>query len=123
MLSVRFNDSKAEGADRRPRQPRAYVMRSPPPGIVAAVFMPVVSIMMKPPESVAAAIFADLERDEEEIFPDPLSQSIAEGWRNGAANGPRTLVRNSRPAEYGSLNLTGKKDRGLDTRRKSYEGR
>lgn len=37
------------------------------------------------PESVAAAIFAGLEKGEEEIFPDPLSQSIAEGWRNGAA--------------------------------------
>ncbi len=37
------------------------------------------------PESVAAAIFDGLERDEEEIFPDPMSQSIADGWRNGVA--------------------------------------
>jgi NAD(P)-dependent dehydrogenase (short-subunit alcohol dehydrogenase family) len=37
------------------------------------------------PESVAAAIFDGLERGEEEIFPDPMSQSIAEGWRNGVA--------------------------------------
>jgi NAD(P)-dependent dehydrogenase (short-subunit alcohol dehydrogenase family) len=35
------------------------------------------------PESVAAAIFDGLEKGEEEIFPDPVSQSIAEGWRNG----------------------------------------
>jgi short-subunit dehydrogenase len=36
-----------------------------------------------PPASVAAAIFDGLEKGEEEIFPDPLSQSIADGWRNG----------------------------------------
>jgi hypothetical protein len=37
------------------------------------------------PESAAAAIFDGVEQGAEEIFPDPLSQSIAEGWRNGAA--------------------------------------
>ncbi len=37
------------------------------------------------PESAAVGIFDGLEKGEEEIFPDPLSQSIAEGWRNGAA--------------------------------------
>jgi NAD(P)-dependent dehydrogenase (short-subunit alcohol dehydrogenase family) len=37
------------------------------------------------PESVAAAIFDGLEKGEEEIFPDPTSQSIADGWRNGVA--------------------------------------
>jgi NAD(P)-dependent dehydrogenase (short-subunit alcohol dehydrogenase family) len=37
------------------------------------------------PDSVAAAIFDGLEKGEEEIFPDPMSQSIAEGWRNGVA--------------------------------------
>jgi NAD(P)-dependent dehydrogenase (short-subunit alcohol dehydrogenase family) len=36
------------------------------------------------PESVARAIFDGLEKDEEEIFPDPMSQSLAESWRNGA---------------------------------------
>ncbi|MFZ0303903.1 MAG: SDR family NAD(P)-dependent oxidoreductase [Terracidiphilus sp.] len=36
-------------------------------------------------ESAAAAIFDGLENCEEEIFPDPMSQSIAEGWRNGVA--------------------------------------
>jgi NAD(P)-dependent dehydrogenase (short-subunit alcohol dehydrogenase family) len=39
------------------------------------------------PESVAAAIFDGLENGEEDIFPDPMSQSIAEGWRNGVAKG------------------------------------
>jgi NAD(P)-dependent dehydrogenase (short-subunit alcohol dehydrogenase family) len=37
------------------------------------------------PESVAAGIFDGLENGEEDIFPDPASQSIAEGWRNGVA--------------------------------------
>jgi NAD(P)-dependent dehydrogenase (short-subunit alcohol dehydrogenase family) len=35
-------------------------------------------------ESAAAGIFDGLEKNEEEIFPDPASLSIAEGWRNGA---------------------------------------
>src|SRR5262245_29457693 len=39
------------------------------------------------PESTAAGIFDGLARGEEEIFPDPVSQSIAEGWRVGAAKG------------------------------------
>jgi NAD(P)-dependent dehydrogenase (short-subunit alcohol dehydrogenase family) len=37
------------------------------------------------PESVAAGIFDGLEQGEEDIFPDPASQSIAEGWRTGVA--------------------------------------
>jgi NAD(P)-dependent dehydrogenase (short-subunit alcohol dehydrogenase family) len=36
------------------------------------------------PESVARAIFDGLEQGEEEIFPDPMSASMAEGWRSGA---------------------------------------
>jgi len=37
------------------------------------------------PESAAQGIFDGLERGEEDIFPDPASQSIAEAWRAGAA--------------------------------------
>jgi len=36
------------------------------------------------PESVARAIFDGLGNGEEEIFPDPMSASMAEGWRSGA---------------------------------------
>lgn len=36
-------------------------------------------------ESVARAIFDGVENDEEDIFPDPMSQSVAEGWRSGVA--------------------------------------
>ena len=36
-------------------------------------------------ECAAHGIFAGVERGEEDIFPDPASQSVADGWRNGAA--------------------------------------
>jgi NAD(P)-dependent dehydrogenase (short-subunit alcohol dehydrogenase family) len=45
------------------------------------------------PESVARAILDGVEREEEgeeEIFPDPMSQAMAESWRAGAA---KTLER------------------------------
>ena len=41
-------------------------------------------------ESVARAVFDGLENEEEEIFPDPMSQSVAEDWRGGFA---KTLER------------------------------
>ena len=37
------------------------------------------------PEYVAAAILDGVENGEEEIFPDPLSASMADGWRSGFA--------------------------------------
>ena len=36
-------------------------------------------------ESAAAGIFDGFDKCEEEIFPDPASQSIAEGWRTGVS--------------------------------------
>jgi NAD(P)-dependent dehydrogenase (short-subunit alcohol dehydrogenase family) len=36
------------------------------------------------PEAVAQAIFDGLERGEEDIFPDPLSATVADAWRAGA---------------------------------------
>ena len=36
-------------------------------------------------EFAAVGIFDGLERGEEEIFPDPVSKSIAEGWRTGVS--------------------------------------
>ena len=38
-----------------------------------------------PPESVARAIFDAVDHGEEDIFPDPLSASLADSWRSGAA--------------------------------------
>jgi NAD(P)-dependent dehydrogenase (short-subunit alcohol dehydrogenase family) len=37
------------------------------------------------PESVARGILDGVENGEEEIFPDPLSETLAESWRSGAA--------------------------------------
>jgi NAD(P)-dependent dehydrogenase (short-subunit alcohol dehydrogenase family) len=37
------------------------------------------------PESVGRAIFDAVDNGEEDIFPDPMSQTLAEGWRSGAA--------------------------------------
>ncbi len=37
------------------------------------------------PQSVARAVFDGVEKGEEEIFPDPMSASMAESWRSGAA--------------------------------------
>jgi NAD(P)-dependent dehydrogenase (short-subunit alcohol dehydrogenase family) len=37
------------------------------------------------PESVARAVFDGVENDEEDIFPDPMSKSMAQGWRSGPA--------------------------------------
>jgi len=37
------------------------------------------------PEAVAQGVFDGLKNMEEDIFPDPASQSIAEGWRTGIA--------------------------------------
>ena len=42
------------------------------------------------PESVAQAIFNGLENGDEDIFPDAISQSVAERWRSGA---PKALER------------------------------
>ena len=37
------------------------------------------------PQSVARAIFEGVENGDEDIFPDPLSASLADSWRNGPA--------------------------------------
>jgi NAD(P)-dependent dehydrogenase (short-subunit alcohol dehydrogenase family) len=36
------------------------------------------------PESTARSIFDGVEKEEEEIFPDPMSEAVADGWRNSA---------------------------------------
>jgi NAD(P)-dependent dehydrogenase (short-subunit alcohol dehydrogenase family) len=44
-----------------------------------------IDIPKAPPVSAAKGIFDGFENGEEDIFPDPASQSIAEGWRTGVA--------------------------------------
>jgi NAD(P)-dependent dehydrogenase (short-subunit alcohol dehydrogenase family) len=41
-----------------------------------------VDIPKASPQSVARAVFDAVQKGEEDIFPDPMSQSIAESWRN-----------------------------------------
>jgi NAD(P)-dependent dehydrogenase (short-subunit alcohol dehydrogenase family) len=43
------------------------------------------AVLTGPPTSVARAIFDGLHNGEEEIFPDPMSQTLADSWRSGAA--------------------------------------
>jgi hypothetical protein len=38
-----------------------------------------------PPEDVARATLDGVERGDEDIFPDPMSQLLADGWRGGVA--------------------------------------
>ena len=35
------------------------------------------------PQAVAQAIFSGVERDEQDIFPDPLAETVADAWRGG----------------------------------------
>lgn len=44
-----------------------------------------VDIPKASPGSVAQAVFDGVEKGDEEIFPDPMSKSMEEIWRNGAA--------------------------------------
>jgi NAD(P)-dependent dehydrogenase (short-subunit alcohol dehydrogenase family) len=44
-----------------------------------------VDIPKASPRSVARAIFDGVEQGHDDIFPDPMSQSLAESWRSGAA--------------------------------------
>ena len=37
------------------------------------------------PDSVARSIFDGVDNGDEEIFPDPMSESLAQSWRSGAA--------------------------------------
>lgn len=55
------------------------------PGPVDTDMAPPMDIPLASPESVARAIFDGVERGEEEIFPDAMSEQLAEGWRTGVA--------------------------------------
>jgi NAD(P)-dependent dehydrogenase (short-subunit alcohol dehydrogenase family) len=55
------------------------------PGPIDTDMVRELPIPKTPPESVAQAIFDGVENGDEEIFPDPLSEMLAESWRTGAA--------------------------------------
>jgi NAD(P)-dependent dehydrogenase (short-subunit alcohol dehydrogenase family) len=54
------------------------------PGPVATDMTRALDLPKASPDSVARAIFDGVKKGEEEIFPDPMSASLAEGWRTGA---------------------------------------
>jgi NAD(P)-dependent dehydrogenase (short-subunit alcohol dehydrogenase family) len=53
------------------------------PGPIDTDMVRALDIPKTPPEDVARASLDGVERGEEEIFPDPMSQSFADGWRTG----------------------------------------
>jgi NAD(P)-dependent dehydrogenase (short-subunit alcohol dehydrogenase family) len=55
------------------------------PGPIDTDMVRALDIVKTPPEDVARAIFDGLERGDEEIFPDPMSEPFREGWRAGVA--------------------------------------
>ena len=54
------------------------------PGPIDTEMSRSLDVPKSPPESVARAIFDGVEKGEEEIFPDPMAESLAESWRSGA---------------------------------------
>ena len=54
------------------------------PGPIDTDMTRALDISKASPESTAQAILDGVEKGEEEIFPDPMSEAIAEGWRNSA---------------------------------------
>jgi NAD(P)-dependent dehydrogenase (short-subunit alcohol dehydrogenase family) len=55
------------------------------PGPIDTDMVRALDVPKAPPEDVARAILDGLERGEEDVFPDPMSQLWAEGWRAGVA--------------------------------------
>jgi NAD(P)-dependent dehydrogenase (short-subunit alcohol dehydrogenase family) len=55
------------------------------PGPIDTDMIRNLDIPKTPAESAARAIFDGVVNGEEEIFPDPMSETMAEGWRNGAS--------------------------------------
>jgi NAD(P)-dependent dehydrogenase (short-subunit alcohol dehydrogenase family) len=55
------------------------------PGPIDTDMVRALDIPKAPPHDVARALLEGLERGDEEIFPDPMSQLLAGGWRAGVA--------------------------------------
>jgi len=72
------------------------------PGPIDTEMVRSLEIAKAPPEDVARATLDGVERGEDEIFPDPMSQSLADGWRAGVAKGferqNATMVQSARIA-------------------------
>ena len=53
------------------------------PGPIDTDMVRDLDIPKAPPDEVAEAALDGVEQGEEEIFPDPMSQMLADGWRAG----------------------------------------
>jgi NAD(P)-dependent dehydrogenase (short-subunit alcohol dehydrogenase family) len=53
-------------------------------GIIDTEMSAAVDVPKASPESVAQRILDGVEKDEEDIFPDPMAESLIESWRGGA---------------------------------------
>ncbi len=53
------------------------------PGPIDTQMVRSLDIPKAPPDDVARAILDSVERGEEDIFPDPMSQALADGWGTG----------------------------------------
>ena len=63
------------------------------PGPIDTDMVRGLDIPKTPAEDVARATLDGVERGEEEIFPDPMSRSLADGWRVGVAKAARAPER------------------------------
>jgi NAD(P)-dependent dehydrogenase (short-subunit alcohol dehydrogenase family) len=64
---------------------RAVSVHAVLPGPIDTDMVRNLPIPKTPPASVTQAIFDGVENGDEEIFPDPLSEKLAESWRVGTA--------------------------------------
>jgi NAD(P)-dependent dehydrogenase (short-subunit alcohol dehydrogenase family) len=64
---------------------RGVTVHAALPGPVDTDMGPRIDIPKAAPESVARAILDGVEYGDEDIFPDPVSEAVAEGWRNSAS--------------------------------------
>ncbi|WP_433150669.1 SDR family NAD(P)-dependent oxidoreductase [Actinomadura nitritigenes] len=63
--------------------PRGVTVHAVLTGIVDTDMTRGVEMPKASPESVARAVFDGLEKDEEDIFPDPMAEALGAGWRGG----------------------------------------
>jgi NAD(P)-dependent dehydrogenase (short-subunit alcohol dehydrogenase family) len=64
---------------------RGVAVHAVMPGPIDTDMVRDLPIPKTPPESVARAILDGVEMGDEEIFPDPMSETMAESWRTGQA--------------------------------------
>lgn len=64
--------------------PRGVSIHAILTGVVDTDMTTSFDLEMSSPELVAHGIFDGIEKDYEDIFPDPMSEPLADGWRNGS---------------------------------------